>query len=290
MAKFLPVSVACFALCLFACLPHCEAQIYSNDDGPREANFVAKVVLLDEFIHRFNNDSSSEIRRYYLDHHRAFNKSRAQVIRSLFNYSSQDWDSLLVERFIDRAIDPSNPNFIGFMQDGWYADADCKFLYNKSPVEIHLVLRVRVNPDKTSEWVISAVKPSFDLHSDSVADPASQSHRNRKQRLFIQPTANDTYFIELNRDFADKRRLTDIFDAGVIQKPSAMGFYQALLSNRLKFLDVKSIKYYYFQVHDWLFTVENFDRSTRNSGWLISSIRQIDNLERSEYEKKLLEE
>jgi hypothetical protein len=287
MHRLLRNTIVCHCLCLVACMPFAGAQVYSNDMGVREANFVAKVVLLDEFIHRFNNDTSSEIRRYYLDHHRPFDKSRAQLIRSLFNYSTQSWDSLLVERFIRQATDPENPDLLGFLADRWYAEAKCRFLYNAVGMDIRLILRVRLNPDHSAEWVIVAVKPEFDLRPDSSALPAL---RPGKRRLFIQPTANDTYFAELERDFADKPRLGEIFDSTFMQRRYSESFYRALLNDKLKFIAVKELKYHYLQVRDWIFTVENFDRDTRNSGWLISSIRQVDPTQRSDYEKRLLEE
>jgi hypothetical protein len=263
------------------------AQVYSNEGGALEANFVAKVVLLDEFIHRFNNDSSSEIRRYYLAHHRPFEKSRAQLIRSLFNYSTQNWDSVQVERFIRRATDPESPDLLGFLEDHWYAEAKCRFLYNSVATDISLILRVRLNPDHSAEWVIVSVKPESGLRQDSIVPPMFPAE---KKRMFIQPTANDTYFAELARDLADKGRLMDIFDKEFMQRRYSGGFYEGLLTDKLRFVAVKAIKYHYFQVHDWVFTVENFDRDTRNSGWLISSIRQLGTGQQADYERKLLEE
>ena len=112
---------------------------------------------------------------------------------------------------------------------------------------------------------------------------------SRKQR-FIQPAANDTYFAELERDFADKRHLADLFDRQYLQRHYSDGFYQALLAGRVRFVAVKKLKYHYLQVHDWIFTVENFQRSTRNSGWLISSIREANPEQRSAYLRKLLQE
>jgi hypothetical protein len=111
-----------------------------------------------------------------------------------------------------------------------------------------------------------------------------------KKRLSIQPAANDTYFAEFERDFADKRDLAGLFDHQFFQRKYSGAFYQALLTDRIKFVAVREIKYHYLQVHDWIFTVENFDRSTRNSGWLITSIRPAGEAARAEYVRQLLEE
>ena len=264
------------------------AQVYSNDQGAREAIFVTKVIELDEFIHRFNNDSSSAIRGYYLSHHRSFDKSREDLIRSLFNYTTEKWDSVQLGQFVRRVTDPEHPEWLGFLRDNWYAEARCSFRYEAGTVDIPLVLKLQLNPDHSAEWVIAAVKPPSPLkEGPPVPEPTPQAGTKKH---FIQPAANDTYFAELDRDFADKQHLSDIFDAKFFQRRYSAGFFQALVQDKLKFIAVRAIKYHYLQVQDWIFTVENFDRSTRNSGWLISSIRSVSSGQRSEYEKRLLEE
>jgi hypothetical protein len=302
------------------------AQVFSNDDAVREAIFVTKVVQLDEFIHRFNNDSSSQIRRYYLSHHRSWDKSREQLIRSLFNYTTKRWDSLQMNHFIQRATDPQQPDLLAFMGDQWYAEAVCDFLYRDLSVKATLILKLQVNPDGSAQWVIAAVKPWFNLPVKKTAikarptgkpgmdDQASiASHQpplpvaietvgegkpdgaravttGGKAKRFIQPAANETNFSELERDFADKRRLADLFDSDFFDRHFSEPFFQAVLRNRLRFVAVKKLRYHYLQVHDWIFTVENFERSTRNSGWLIASIRQANTEQRSSYVRRLLEE
>lgn len=273
---------------LLLCGPLSRAQVFDNDDAAREANFVTKVMQLDEFIHRFNNDTSSEIRRYYLAHHRPWNKSREQLIRSLFNYTTQNWDSVQLDHFIRRVIDPQRPDSLGFFRGHWYAEAACDFLYNAMPVEAQLILRMQINPNGTAQWVIAAVKPDFAMEPQEGV-PARAGSVSRKGR-FIQPAANETYFAELQRDFADKRRLTGLFEKRFFQRRYSGPFYQALLSDRIKFVAVKKLRYHCLQVPGWIFTVENFERPTRNSGWLITRIREAGAKERSEYIRKLLQE
>lgn len=278
-----------------------SAQVFSNDAAVREANFVTKVVQLDEFIHRFNNDSNSEIRRYYLSHDRPWDKSREQLIRSLFNYTNRRWDTLQMDSFIRRATDPEQPDSIAFLRDQWYAEAICQFLYHQNIVKATLILKIQLNPDGSAQWVITAVKPWFNL-PPLQKPPVSAVKRKPPlptvvtistvipKRRFIQPAANETYFAELDRDFADKRRLTDLFDKSFFERTQSAPFFQALLRNRIRFVAVAKLRYHYLQVHDWIFTVENFERATRNSGWLIASIRGANVEERSRYLKRLLGE
>lgn len=309
-----PLSKTFIFLPLLLCRITVPAQVFSNDAATREANFVTRVMQLDEFIHRFNNDTSSAIRRYYLAHHRPWNKNREQLIRSLFNYSTQRWDTLQMNHFIRRAIDPEQPDSLGFMRDQWYAEAVCQFVYHEDLVRADLILKIQLNPDGSAQWVIAGVKPHFKLArvsgmegvrpNDVVASGGVKNAKPRKtplpvivtisnvnpKRRFIQPAANETYFAELERDFADKRRLVDLFDPNFFEGPYSMPFYQSMLRGRIKFVAVKKLRYHYLQVHDWIFTVENFERATRNSGWLIASIRPASPEEQSNYVKKLLGE
>jgi hypothetical protein len=62
------------------------------------------------------------------------------------------------------------------------------------------------------------------------------------------------------------------------------------LTDQIKFVAVKSICYHYLQVPDWIFTVEHFERETKNAGWLITSIRPVSPEEQLRYERKLLED
>src|SRR5579871_998940 len=129
-------AIGCLSLSLLLCRT-LQAQVFSNDEAVREANFVTRVVQLDEFIHRFNNDSSSEIRRYYLSHNRPWNKSREELVRSLFNYSTQHWDTLQVGKFVRRVTDTTE--FIGFLRNQWYAEARCIFWYQGDRVAASLI-------------------------------------------------------------------------------------------------------------------------------------------------------
>ena len=195
-------------LLLLFSMVRCPAQVFVNDEGSRELLFLAKVIQLDEFIHRFNNDSSSEIRRFYESHQRPFVKTRDEMIRSLFNATNQSWDTSQVTQFIRSVTDPVRPRILDFYGAHWFAEANCKFLYHSASLEIHLILRLLVNANHTAEWVIETVKPCPELQPGT--GTAAAVIRTDNKRLFIQPTANETYFAELERDFADKRNLPDI--------------------------------------------------------------------------------
>jgi hypothetical protein len=75
-------------------------QEYVNDDASREKHFVYEVKQIDEFFERFNDDSSSYIRKVYKIYHQQFKPDRTILIKSLFNYETQAWDSTLINDFV----------------------------------------------------------------------------------------------------------------------------------------------------------------------------------------------
>lgn len=276
----LPLVIVLLPLAFFSA----SAQIFENNEGSKEVLFLTKVIQLDEFVHRFNNDSASNIQRYYLAHNRPFNKERTALIRSLFN-GSQHWDSVLTEAFIRQVTDPSHPGRLSFFDDGWYAEADCRFLYRTSAVSVRLMLKFKVNTNHSAQWIILSARSPASLGPDSIFSPERITPRK-----WIQPAANNTYFAELERDFSDRQNLSSFFDSSFFGRRQSYGFYQALSRGQLKFGSVKAIRYHFLQIPDWVFTVENFERETRNAGWLISSIHHLPEEQRPEYEKNLLEE
>lgn len=259
-------------------------QVFVNDAGAREKHFVYEVKQIDEFFERFNNDSNSFIRREYESYHIKFNLSREQLIRSLFNYESRSWDTVLITSFVNTVLNTSKP--LDFYGDGWFAEATCKFEYNATTIEIPIILRIETDEHKRAKWMIAAVKPSS-LKQEASMTPMPD--RNGTQK-FINPASHANSFIELGRAFEDKAHLSDYFEKPFFKRTNSIGFYNALLKNQIRFITVKDVKYHYLQVDQWIFTVENFQRKALNSGWLISRLKSADTTEKNLFLKNLLEE
>ena len=48
------------------------------------------------------------------------------------------------------------------------------------------------------------------------------------------------------------------------------------------------IKYHFLLSDKWIFTVENFNRESLNSGWLINDMQKVSSLDVEKYRNKLL--
>ena len=178
---------------------------------------------------------------------------------------------------------PSKNNFYG---ENWFAEAICKFQFNSTEIEIPVILKIVTDENKRSKWVITAVKGNANTTDVSITSVAPAKSNDK----FITPSSHTNYFIELERVFDDKENLSAYFDPSFFKRNNALGFYDAILQNRIKFLHVKDIKYHFLQVAEYIFTVEHFQRDALNSGWLISSLKKTSAVDKDQFIKTLLGE
>ena len=260
------------------------AQVFTNDAGAREKHFIYEVKQIDEFFERFNNDTASFLRKTYKAYHTKYNIDRAKLLKSLFNYETKSWDQALIDNFVKEVTVAEAPSLLNFQADGWYAEANCKFQYKGATINIPVVLRIVTDSRKRSRWMIAAAKTNV-LKGDesSVRSMASEKPR------FINPASHANNFIELDKALNDKENLADYFDTDFFKGSGGAMFYNAVLSDSLKYLYVKDITYHFLQLTKWVFTVNYFPRETLNAGWLINSLRKVSENEKQAYLKNLLD-
>lgn len=275
---YLPIMGLFLSLCSFA-------QDFENSAGQREKIFVYRVKQIDEFFERFNNDTSSFIREVYRSYGIKFNIDRPTLIRSLFNYRTNTWLQSSIDSFVNKALSTQMPSGRNFYGDDWYAEANCKFRHHSVEIEIPVILKIQTDDQGRSKWVICGVKKSLAGESSRLI---AMSEINLEK--FITPSSHANYFIELAKVFEDKKNLSSYFDESFFRRDNAIAFYNASLQDNIKFLHVKSIKYHFLQVSNYIFTVEYFPRKDLNAGWLINSLKQVTLPEKNKFVKQLLGE
>lgn len=261
-------------------------QVFENDDAAREKHFIYEVKQIDEFFERFNNDTSSFIRKVYKQKNVVFRLERPALIKSLFNTVSRAWRAAEVDSFIIQALATEMPSRRNFYGEDWFAEAICNFEFKGSVLSIPVILQIHTDKDKRSKWMIAAIRQNnIKANSPVIAGGDSVS-----TNYFISPASHGNYFIELEKVFDDKSHLLSYFDPTIVRKSQSVTFYNAILKNQVKFLHVKEIKYHFLQVSGYVFTVENFQRDALNSGWLISQLRIVSPAEKATYRRTLLGE
>ncbi|MGB3616606.1 MAG: hypothetical protein WBA12_00680 [Catalinimonas sp.] len=240
-------------------------------------NFVFKVKQIDEFLERFNNEESTLLNEQFQRTNAGRTPSRRQMLSALFNQADDGWDPVNVQRFLAQVDNDDRPARLDFQDEDWYATADCNVLYAGEARKVQLTLKIEKQPDGRSlKWVIVGARGDFLLLPDQT-DPTTS----------LTPYSHGTDFMNLGQALLDmdnvRNYLPNTFEASALTL-----FIYGVRTGQVKFTQVNRVRYHFLQVEDWVFTVEQFERSTQNSGWLISRLAPADNTGKNNYRRYVL--
>ena len=242
---------------------------------PAAQNMVLRIKQFDEFLGRFNykqdiygNPISSSFkekigRKEYL--YSLFNLEDPRFITGVTAYNPEYIEK--TNRFITEVTNPENPRFINPDSELIFAEAKSTFELNGLNTNIDLILKKEFN-DHSEKWVIAGIRNDF----------AGLSTIPFKDSVIsiIPPNSNETNFMALYRAFEDTKNLSGYFYTGFENDNlSILSYYSQ--KNDLKFIGVQEITYYVLDIPGWVLVVKEFNRDSKNSGWLISDVIQIDN-------------
>jgi len=268
-----------FLLAVILCLQgNTFGQVISTPiSKQQESDFAFEVKTIDEFIERFNNDQYTLIRQYLKTNFPKKPISRFDLVRTLFNYQEPLWDQELAARFVKAVCDTTQEKFLDFYSDTWYAQAECLVKYKGIPKKVTITLQVFVS-DRTgaAKWVVVGARASFLDFS-----------RRLDSKKFLNPISHATDFIGLKKAMEDKmfvrNYLTENFKESHLNK-----YLAAVSTGDIVFQQINNITYHFLSLENWLFTVKEYTRPGRNSGWLIQSLFKRTNAEKEDYKKNIL--
>lgn len=255
-------------------------------DAHREANFLFEVKIIDEFIERFNDDPRSNLRREYARAGRSVPFDRKSLVKSLFDKAPTDGEGV---RFINQVTDSSSPQKIAFNDSNWYAELRSSFIFNGQRIDIPLILKVTTAEDRSVKWMIiglGEVPTPPAAAKDAAATPPAQ---NTRMQPFISPSDYATNFIELRNILTPGMKAENYFTPELLQTARGQAFVQMIANRKLRFDAPGSMKFYFFQIPNYLFIVERFERQTTHSGWLISSLEAAGDEEKQTRITRLLQ-
>lgn len=246
-----------------------NAQIFTQVIDEQELQF--KVKLIDEFFQRFNYeiDYKGEPVAMEADSFSVDNALKRKNLLTLFNLDkfagkNNELDSIASD-FLSYVID--NDKKINYADTTWQAEARASFLMNGKSYPIKLFLQTEHVKDVIYKWVITDVEtPAFKNLTDTIETEVS-----------IFPGAHGSSFMTLPA--------TINLNAELIQalfhkeyKPDTLVLFAYLVSTgKIKLQNVTKVVYH-FQLDDYNFTVERFEKeNSYNQGWLISSIVKLKN-------------
>lgn len=247
-----------------------------------EENFAFSVKAIDEFIERFNGDSTL-LADYGRQKKTIYKLDRVSLLKGLFDASAQpQWDLDDVKQFINQVNNSEKPVYLDFLQEGWFAEADCRMSYKGKTKLATLLLQVEVEADSSCKWVIAGVKAPY--LPTSAADSFQILHREKPS---LNPVSHATDFMGLHKALNDRKNVRNYFSLTPDDR-SMRAFIRALESGDQTYEQVNSVVYHFLQVEGWAFKVQQFNRRTKNAGWLISHLSPMDDSAKAVYKANLI--
>jgi len=225
--------------------------------------FIWEIKQIEEFIERFNSDSSTLFLRYISE--KGMQISRKDLIKSLFKVPT-DINFNVAKRFISEVTNKKDEKFISFTDTNWYASLKCNVIYKGERHKADLKLKIFNNG--SLEWII------FDAHA-----PFLKNQLSSKDAKFINPASSGTDFMELKQLFRDTNSIGSIIDFSKLDDFTL--FMLNLQNGDIKLDSIFDIRYVFQNIPGWSFTVEKFTDSSnyKQRGWLISDLQLTNNPE-----------
>jgi len=242
--------------CLFAMLSHqAHTQDLSSID---DLAFQQRVKQLDEFFKRFNYTHDVAGKPVQMD-----TLLRKKYVLSLFDRSYLQKASAerrsTVMRFVESLIDSSRQ--IAFTNSDWYAEALCQVKYKGKAQKILVMLKTEQDSSGNQRWAIASVKmPFLDLQP-------------KDSTQFLTPVSHELNFMQLSQATNSGKDNITAFKAKQASINPLGVFFYLVGVGELQISIVEKITYHFLQVPNYIFTVEHFERSGGNVGWLISSLQ-----------------
>jgi len=215
--------------------------------------FKYRIKLVESFMEHFNSGKN---------------------IVSLFDAQMLGADSKAAEDF-SNAVSTTGVK-LNYADTSWVAVAPCHGKFKGKSVDFMLILNVENYGKDLYKWVIAKAQGDFFKLSPPSTD-----------QTIITPLAHETNFMEL-------ARISPISVLSVSQKSYKLDetavFYAFYNSGLLDIEYVSDLQFIFLQVPGYVFTVKEFDRESKNSGWLISSFEKMKDNDKTNFLKNVYHE
>jgi len=237
------------------------AQIIGELDDVEK--FRAETKQVNQFFRRFNGEEDEDGNRFYPgDRNYRSNSLRKSFLKVLFDHENPGLDKQLARDFMNEVNDRSNPAYLDFHQDNWFAQVNASFLYEGRETQAVLFLKIE-KENLGYKWVISRI--FFEPFLNYFIKDTTYSKK------FLHPMSHELDFMNLKKAFADQDSVEQYLAKGFRPDYLTLFLYE-IRRGRLSFLTVKNVKFHFFQIENWYFEVAYFNREGFNTGWLISNL------------------
>jgi hypothetical protein len=124
-----------------------------------------------------------------------------------------------------------------------------------------------------AKWVVCGARAPF-LDFSNRIDP----------KKFLNPISHATDFIGLKKAMEDKAFMLNYLNEG-FRESHLNKYLAAVATGDIVFEQVSSVSYHFLSIPGWIFTVKEYSRPGKNSGWLIQSLSRKTDEEKAQYRK-----
>lgn len=262
------VSVFLFLLLLPALSgPEIYAQNLIGLEEDQYAEFYYRVKQFNEFADRFNFEKDYIGKEIGAEE--AADLKREVLLLTLFdredprlNPESKEFSREyldLITDFINSVCE--NDLFLDRNSENIYARAICSGLYHGKRKEFSIILQQEHVGRDALKWVMKDIEADFleFLEEDSI------------MLRFLPPTSDELDFMELRRALSDSTHLDGYADRNFEYSPLSVFFFLRY-SGVLHVETVLEVEYIIRDIPGYEFTLHDFNRSSKNSGWLIREL------------------
>jgi hypothetical protein len=244
---------------------HLISQKISDIYKDEEAALVASTKQVNQFIRRFNAEEDFKGNRLYPSD----KKYRDISLRKTYlgNLVDQENNSLkqLYPDFSKDINSSSNPKYFDFYGGNWFAEVSAKFLYNGKEQDVLLFLKIE-EENAGYKWSFIGAYAGF-LDQEFKSSPPTDVK-------FIHPMSHEIDFMSLRKVFKNNTKI-DYYATKEYSPDYLTVFFYLVKKGNLVFQDVNDVKFHIFQIENWYFEMQYFNRKGDNAGWLISNLLKV---------------
>jgi len=256
---------------------HSQSINSQNDD---ETALYASTKQINQFIRRFNGEEDLYGNRLYPKDKKYRDASlRKRYIPDLFDNENSALRSLQ-STFLSYVNSGSDPQYFDFYGNNWFAEVASKFLYNGKEQDVIMYFKLEKETGGYKWSFVNAYASIFD-EQFKTSPPTDVK--------FIHPMSHEIDFMTLRKVFKNNKKIEHYATKEYSPDFLTLFFYEVKKGN-LVFQSVTDVKFHVFQIKDWYFELQYFNRKGDNTGWLISNLIKIPEKDKASLIKSIYHE
>ncbi|PRY87178.1 hypothetical protein [Mongoliibacter ruber] len=241
--------------------------LYSPGQPKDDGRFAASTKQVNQFFRRFNAEESVEGDKRYYEGDPLYRdrELRGKFISILFDNETSSVDSETKKQFLNEILSENYPQYIHFHREDWFAEVSAIFTYKGKREDVTLFLKIQ--PEGLGyEWVIDKVV--FEPFKDIFKKPEGDS------KGFLHPLSHELGFMNLRKAFQDSDT-PEAYTPKEYSPDYLTLFLYEMKKGSIKFETINDVKFHFFQINNWYFELNQFNRPGFNTGWLIGNLVRL---------------